>query len=160
MKIYYEGYPILSYEFSTLKGSIQGKKVSIVIMLDYNENYINIDLENQLLIPKPDIIKKKDIFQIKELQLKIDEYEYMSQFYVTTIYKEEINIIIVLPWFKHLGTFILNMEKNFVTFTHKEKMIILQDTTLEEDSVTPKDFNDISEVILQENKKLMQRMQK
>jgi hypothetical protein len=39
-------------------------------------------------------------------------------------------------------------------------MITLQDTTSEPDSVTPEDFNDISEVILQENKKAMQRMQK
>jgi hypothetical protein len=76
------------------------------------------------------------------------------------MYKEEINIIIGLPWFKNLGTFILNMEKKFVTFPYKEKMITLQDTTSEPDSVTSEDFNDISKVILQENKKTMQRMQK
>jgi hypothetical protein len=58
-----------------------------------------------------------------------------------------------LSWFKNLGTFILNMEKKFVTFPHKEKMITLQDTTSEPDSVTLEDFNDISKVILQENKK-------
>jgi hypothetical protein len=39
-------------------------------------------------------------------------------------------------------------------------MITLQDTTSELDFVIPEDFNDISEVILQENKKAMQRMQK
>jgi hypothetical protein len=76
------------------------------------------------------------------------------------MYQEEVDIIIGLPWFKSLGTFILNMEKKFVTFPYKEKMITLQDTTSEPDSVTPKDFNDISEVILQENKKAMQRMKK
>jgi hypothetical protein len=69
--------------------------------------------------------------------VKIDEYEYISQFYVTIMYKEEINIIIMLPWFKNIGSFILNMEKKFVTFPHKEKMITLQDTTSESDSVTP-----------------------
>jgi hypothetical protein len=159
-RFFYEGCPIVCYGFSTLKGSIQGREVNIIINLDYNENYINIDLANQLLIPEPNIIEKKDIFQIKELQVTIDEYEYISQFYVTTMYKEEIDIIIGLPWFKNLGTFILNMEKKFVTFPHKEKMITLQDTTSEPDSVTPEDFNDISEVILQENKKAMQRMQK
>jgi hypothetical protein len=126
--------------------------------LDYNENYINIDLANQLLIPEPNIIEKKDIFQIKELQVKIDEYEYISQFYVTTMYQEEIDIIIGLPWFKSLGTFILNMEKKFVTFPYKEKMITLQDTTSE--LVTLEDFNNISKVILQENKKAMQGTQK
>jgi hypothetical protein len=90
----------------------------------------------------------------------IDEYEYISQFYVTNMYQEEVDIVIGLPWFKSLGTFILNMEKKIVTFSYKEKMITLQDTKSERDFVTPEDCNDISEVILQENKKSMQRIQK
>jgi hypothetical protein len=89
--------------------------------------------------------------------MMIDEYEYIFQFYVTTMYQEEVDIVIGLPWFKSLGTFILNMEKKFVTFPYKEKMITLQDTTSEPDSVTLEDFNDISDVILQENKKRMQK---
>jgi hypothetical protein len=121
---------------------------------------MNIDLANQLVIPETNIIKKEDYSRIKELQVPIDEYEYISQFYVTTMYQEEVDIIIGLPWFKSLGTFILNMEKKFVTFPYKEKMITLQDTTSELDFVTLEDFNDISEMILQENKKAMQRMQK
>lgn len=47
-----------------------------------------------------------------------------------------------------------------MTFPREEKMITLQDTTSEPDSITPRDFNDISEVILQENQKTMQQMQK
>jgi hypothetical protein len=90
----------------------------------------------------------------------IDEYQYISQFYVTTMYQEEVDIVIGLPWFKSLGTFILNMEKKFVTFPYKEKMITLQDTTSEPEFVKAEDFNDISEIIRQENKKAMQRMQK
>jgi hypothetical protein len=70
------------------------------------------------------------------------------------MYREEIDIIIGLPWFKSLCTFILNMEKKFVTFPYKEKMITLQDTKSE--LVTLEDFNNISKVILQENKKVMQ----
>jgi hypothetical protein len=153
---------ILCYGFSTLKGSIQGREVNIIISLDHNENYINIDLANQLLIPEPNIIEKEDIFQIKELQVTIDEYEYISQFNVTTMYKEEIDIIIGLPWFKNLGTFILNMEKKFVTFPYKEKMMTFQDTTMRSKSIIPssKDFKDISKVILQENQKSISRMQK
>jgi hypothetical protein len=156
----YEGCPTVCCGFSTLKGNIQGREVNIVISLDYNTNYMNIDLANQLSISEPNIIEKEDYFRIKELQVTIDEYEYTSQFYVTTMYQEEVDIVIGLPWFKSLGTFILNIEKKFVTFPYKEKMITLQDTTSEPDSVTPEDFNDISEVILQENKKAMQRMQK
>jgi hypothetical protein len=146
--------------FFTLKGSMQGREVNIIINLDYNEKYINIDLANQLLIPKQNIIEKKDIFQIKELQVTIDEYQYISQFYVTTMYQEEVDIVIGLPWFKSLGSFILNMEKKFVTFSYKEKMITLQDTTSEPEFVKPEDFNNISEIICQENKKAMQRLQK
>jgi hypothetical protein len=37
------------------------------------ENYINIDLENQLLIPEPNIIENKNVFsrdyEIKDLQV-------------------------------------------------------------------------------------------
>jgi hypothetical protein len=124
-------------------------------------------LANQLLIPEPNIIEKKDIFrtklyEIKELQVTIDEYEYISQFNVTTMYKEEIDIILGLPWFKNLGTFILNMEKKFVTFPYKKKMMTLQDPTMRSKSIIPssKDFKDISKVILQENQKSISRMQK
>jgi hypothetical protein len=52
-------------------------------------NYINIDLVNQLLILEPNIIEKEDIFQIKEIQVTIDQYEYISQFYLTTLYKKK-----------------------------------------------------------------------
>jgi hypothetical protein len=156
----YEGCPTVCCGFSTLKGNIQGREVNIVISLDYNTNYMNIDLANQLLISEPNIIGKEDYFRIKELQVTIDEYEYISQFYVTTMYQEEVDIVIGLPWFKSLGTFILNMEKKFVTFPYKEKMITLQDTTSEPDPVRPEDFNNISEVILQENQKAMQGMKK
>jgi hypothetical protein len=38
------------------------KNINIIINLDYNENYINIDLENQLLIPEPNIIEKERYF--------------------------------------------------------------------------------------------------
>jgi hypothetical protein len=85
-RFFYEGCLIVCYGFFTLKGSIQGIEVNILINLDYNENYINIDFANQLLISKSNILEKKDIFQIKELQVTIDEYEYISQFYVTTMY--------------------------------------------------------------------------
>jgi hypothetical protein len=96
-RFFYERCSIICYSFSTLKGSIQGREVRIIINLNYNENYINNELANQLLIPKLNIMEKKDIFQIKELQVTIDEYEYISQFYVTTMYKEDIDIIIRLP---------------------------------------------------------------
>jgi hypothetical protein len=59
--------------------------------LTQDEDYININLENQLLIPESNTIENEDIFhkkqyEIKKLQVKIDEYEYISQFNDTTMY--------------------------------------------------------------------------
>jgi hypothetical protein len=143
------------YGFSTLKESIQKREVHISVNLDHNENYINIDLENQLLILAHNIIENKDIFQIIELQVTIDEYEYIFQFYVTTMYKKEIDIILEFPWFKNLGIFILNMEKKFVTFPYKKKTMTFQNTTMRSKSIIPlsNDFKNILKVIRQENQK-------
>jgi hypothetical protein len=58
-----------------------------------------------------------------------------------------------------LGSFILNTNK-FLTFSYKKKEITLQDTTSEPILVTLEDYKDISQVILQENKKSMRNMQK
>jgi hypothetical protein len=135
--------------------------------LDHNENYINIELANQLLIQESNIIEKEDIFcktqyEIKDLQVTIDDYEYISQFKVATMYKKEFDIILGLPWFGKLGTFILNTEKRFLTFSYKKKMMTFQDTTMRSKSIIPssKDFKDILKVILQENQKSISRMQK
>jgi hypothetical protein len=78
------------------------------------------------------------------------------------MYREEIDIIIGLPWFKSLGTFILNIEKKFVTFPYKKKMMTLQDINMRSKSITPssKDFKDISKVILLDNHKSISKMQK
>jgi hypothetical protein len=78
------------------------------------------------------------------------------------MFQEETDIILELPWFKKLGTFILNMEKKFVTFSYKKKMMTFQDTAMRPNSIIPstKDFKDISKVILQENQKTISNMQK
>ena len=101
-------------------------------------------------------------YEIKELQVTIDDYEYISQFNVTTMFQEENDIILGLHWLTKLETFILNTEKKFVTFPYKKKMMTLQDITMRSKSITPssKDFKDISKVILPENQKSMSRMQK
>jgi len=152
----YEGCYISCYMIFTLKGSIQGREVNFIISMNRDENYINIDLENQLLISEQNISEKEYIFhkrhyEIKDLQVTIDDYEYISQFNVTTMYKEEIDNILELHWFKKLGTFILNMEKKFVTFPYKKKMMTFQDIAMKLDSIvpSPKDLKEISKVILQ-----------
>ena len=97
-----------------------------------DENSININLANQLFILEHNISEKTNIFckrqyEIKDLQVKIYDYEYISQFNVTTMFQEEIDIILGLRWLTKLDTFILNMEKKFVTFPYKKKMMNLQD---------------------------------
>jgi hypothetical protein len=98
----YEGWRTSCFRLFTLKGSIQRKEVNVAIDMTQDENYIKINMANQLLIPQSNIIEKEYIFctklyEIKELQVTIDEYEYISQFNVTTVYKEEIDIILGLP---------------------------------------------------------------
>jgi hypothetical protein len=51
--------------FFYIKGSIQGREANILINLDYNDNYININLTNQLLISEPNIIEKKIFFKLR-----------------------------------------------------------------------------------------------
>ena len=53
----------------------------------------------------------------KSLQVKIDDYEYISQFNVTTMSQEEIDIILGLHWLTKLETFILNTEKKVCDFS-------------------------------------------
>jgi hypothetical protein len=79
--------------------------------MDHNENYINIDLVNQLLIPKLKIIEKEDIFQIKELQMTIDEYEYISQFYVTACQ-------VVVAQLVGVGSFLLPTQVRVSSMRH------------------------------------------
>jgi hypothetical protein len=154
---YIKNQSIIYRKFAT-KGIIKGREVNIIIDMTRDENSININLVNQLFISKHNISEKTNIFckrqyEIKDLQVTIDDYEYISQFNVTTMYREEINISIGLHWFKSLATFILNIEKKFVTFPYKKKMMTLQDITMRSKSITPssKYFKHISKVVLPDN---------
>jgi hypothetical protein len=105
----YEGCCISTYGLFTLKGIIQGREVNIVISMTQDENSININLANQLFISEHNISEKTNIFckrqyEIKDLQVTIDDYEYISQFNVTTMFQEEIDIILWLHWLTKLGT--------------------------------------------------------
>ena len=78
------------------------------------------------------------------------------------MFQEEIDIILRLHWLTKLETFILNMEKKFVTFPYEKKMMTLQDITMRSKLITPssKDFKYISKVILPDNQKLKSKIQK
>jgi hypothetical protein len=97
----YEGCCISTYGLFTLKEIIQGREVNIIINMTQDENSININLANQLSILEHNISEKTNIFckrqyEIKDLQVTIDDYEYIFQFNVTTMFQEEIDIILGL----------------------------------------------------------------
>jgi len=98
----YKGLSVMDHRLITLKGSMQGKEINIAISTSNEENYININLANQLLIPVPNIGERKNIFgqkeyKISDLQVTIDHYEYISQFRVVTMDNIKINIILGQP---------------------------------------------------------------
>jgi hypothetical protein len=148
-----------------IKGTLAGKDVTISIDPSEHDNYVSTECANQLLIPKSNIIEEIDLwnekkYSISKLQLNMGEYIFVSQFVVKSMWKDDGDIILGSSWMEALGTFILNMKNKFLTFSYKNKKITLQDVTLEPDSVTQEDLKDISKVILQENQKSMQNMQK
>ena len=73
----------------TFRGNIQEKEVSIHICPDKKKNHISMDLVNQLIIPKTNVIETKDFFfgtkyDIKDLPLTLKDYKIVSNFEVTT----------------------------------------------------------------------------
>ena len=68
-------------------------------------------------------------YEIKNLQVTIDGYRYISQFNVTQLIKRDVGIVLGSPWLETLGNFILNMEIKFLTFSYKKKKVTLQDIT-------------------------------
>jgi hypothetical protein len=92
--------------------------------------------------------------------LNIGDYTFVSPFTVGSLWSDDGDILLGSPWIETLGSFILNTRNKFLTFSYKKKKITLQDVKLDSDPVTSKDLKDISKVILQDNQKTVQKMQK
>jgi hypothetical protein len=147
------------------RGNIQEKEISIHICPDKKKNHISVDLANQLIIPKTSVIETKGLFgnkyEIKDLQLTLEDYKLVSKFKVTTIYQKEIDIILGSTWLETLGSLILNFEKKFLMFSYKKKKITLHDVSMKSDSVsTSKDLDQISKMILRDNQQSILEIQK
>ena len=84
------------------------------------------------------------------LQLNIEDYTFVSQFSVQTLWNNQGDIILGSTQMEMVGSIILNMKKKFLTFSYKKKKITLQDVTLKPNSGRPEDISDISKVISQE----------
>jgi hypothetical protein len=103
----------------------------VLRFLHKKENYINIDIANQLSILESNIIEKNfGKTQIKNLQVTIDGYKYISEFDVTKMFEPDVGIILGSTWLETLGTFILNVGKTFLTFFYKRKKVTLQDISM------------------------------
>lgn len=138
-RFFYNGLSVTKHRVITLKGSIQGREFNAAISPSNDKNYININLANQLLIPDLSISVKKNNFDQKEykisdLQVTISHYAYISQFHVVRTDKKT-NIILGQHWFKDLGTFMLNIEKQVLMFPYKGKMVTFRDITSESKSI-------------------------
>ena len=85
-----------------------------------------------------------------------------SKFIVSSLWSFDRDIILGLPWIKTLGTFILNAEKKFLTFSYNQKRITFQDITMKSEIEPPtyEEFQDISNMISQGNQKSEQKKQK
>jgi hypothetical protein len=66
----------------TFRRNIQEKEVSIQIFPHMKKNHISMDLVNQLIIPKTNVIKTKDFFfnkyDIKYFPLTLRDYKLIS----------------------------------------------------------------------------------
>lgn len=103
------------------KRIFEGKNSIIAIYLYSEKNHTYVNLVNQVLVSKPNTIKKKNIceekqYAIRDLQLTIDDYKLISEFHVTFIYLNKVDIVIGSLWMEMLRTFILNMKKMVLAF--------------------------------------------
>jgi hypothetical protein len=149
-----------------VNGIIQEKNINIPICPTTRKNHINIDLENQLMVLEPDIIKNytclsDEKYDIKNLQLSMGNYIFTAKFNVISIYQDSVETILGSTWVDTLGTFIFNTRRKFLTFSYKKKKFTLQDATMKSISEAPssEDLKDISEVILPDNQKSIQKLQ-
>ena len=85
-----------------LEGSIQGKGIYIAICPTKKENLITDDLTDQLLNPESSIVENRynynaKQYEITSLQLTKNENKLTSQFNVSTIFLNEVDIILGSP---------------------------------------------------------------
>ena len=150
-----------------IKWTLTGKDIIISIAPAESNNYISTEFSNHLVIPKSNISEGIDFWERKQieisgLQLNVGDYMVTSKFIVSSLWSFDGDIILGLPWIKTLGTFILNAEKKFITFSYKKKRITFQDITMKSEIEPPtsEEFHDISEMISQGDQNSKQKKQK
>jgi hypothetical protein len=126
-RFFYVRSKYILHEILKVKGTIHGRDIIIVVCPLNKENYIDVDIANQLQIPESSIEKIKlwNKDQINNLSLRIDNYIFVSQFIVKSIDLEDVDIVLGFDWMETLGTFFLNAQNKFLTFFYKKKRITL-----------------------------------
>jgi hypothetical protein len=109
-----------------IKVTLVGKDIIISIAPTHDNNYVSIDCVNQLVIPESNIIETIDSmgekqYDIRNLQLSIGDYTFVSQFIIKYLFCDDSDIVLGSSWMEALGSFILNMKKKFLTFSYKKK---------------------------------------
>ena len=105
-------------------GIIQEKYVCIAIFPTTKKNCINIDLANQLMLSKSNIIDNNTIlsygkYELKKLQLYVNDYKVLTQFsivLIVSLLQDRVDIILGSTWLDTLGTFMFYTRKIFLTF--------------------------------------------
>ena len=85
-----------------IKGTIRGKDITISIAPMEHNNYISVELANELAIPESNIGERLDFwntieYEISNLQLNIRDYTGVSQFIVKSLWKSDEELILGLP---------------------------------------------------------------
>ena len=97
-----------------VKGIFYGSTVCIAICPTTKENFINVDIANQLQVCESSVEKNEwNEDQINELELTIGNYNFTSQFTVAAIDHTLIDIMIGSNWMDTLGIVILNTKRKF-----------------------------------------------
>ena len=65
-------------------------------------------------------------YELKNLQLSIDDYKVLTQFSIVSLVsleQDKVDIILGSAWLDTLGTFMFKTQKNFLTFPYKKKKV-------------------------------------
>ena len=85
------------------------------------------------MLSESDIIDNNTIlsdekYELKNLQLYVDDYKVLTQFSIVSVIsleKEKVDIILGSAWLDTLGIFMFNTRKKFLTFPYKMKKVTL-----------------------------------
>ena len=98
------------------------------------------------------MILSNEKYEIKNLQLYVDDYKVLTQFSIVSVVsleQDRVDIILGSTLLDTLGTFMFNTRKNFLTFPYRKKKVTFHDVTLRSrlGGLSSEDFKDISNVL-------------